>query len=103
MNQKVGAAVSAVLGIVVGVFTNLVTSGPTLPLVLGFVSTAVLWVVLTALQRSPDPTPTSQTHGTNSPIINADNNSGNIGVNTPPPSPAPEPRREEPDAGSTPP
>ncbi|MGW7495173.1 hypothetical protein ACWGKA_12845 [Streptomyces luteogriseus] len=87
MNQRLGAAISAVLGIVVGVLTNLVTSGPTVPLVVGFFAAAVLWVALTVLHQpgsSSPPAPTVQTHGANSPIINADNNRGTIGINTPP-------------------
>ncbi|MCX3288457.1 hypothetical protein OR263_17390 [Streptomyces sp. NEAU-H22] len=95
MNQRLGAATSVVLGIVVSVLTNLVTSGPTVPLITGFVAAAVLWVALTALHQpgsSPPPAPTAQTHGAHSPIIHADNNSGTIGINTPPST------AEEPDA-----
>ncbi|MFV2104662.1 hypothetical protein [Micromonospora sp. LOL_024] len=92
MNQRLIAAISVVLGIVASVLTNLVTAGPTPPLVVGLVAVALLWVGLTALQHpgSPPPAaPTSETHGDHSPIINADNNSGRITFHAPPRSDRP--------------
>ncbi|MGC4888950.1 hypothetical protein ACLQ2W_17535 [Micromonospora sp. DT227] len=87
MNQRLIAALSVVLAIVAGVLTNLVTAGFTPPLVVALIVVALLWAGLTALQRpgSPPPAaPTSETHGDNSPIINADYNSGHITFHAPP-------------------
>ncbi|GHJ12984.1 hypothetical protein [Micromonospora sp. AKA38] len=92
MNQRLIAALSVVLAIVAGVLTNLVTAGITPPLVVALVAVALLWAGLTALQRPGSPpatAPTSETRGDNSPIVNADNNSGHITFHAPPRSDRP--------------